>query len=322
VKRALICGISGQDGAYLAHLLLQKGYEVYGTSRNAQTTPFLNLKRFDVRDRVGIESMTLSEFRSVLQVLTKIQPDEVYNFAGHSSIEESLEQPLETFEILGLGVLNLLEAIRYIGKPIRFFNAGSSQCFGDTRGEAADENTPFRPRSPYAAAKAAAFWAVVNYRERYGLYACSGILFNHESPLRPQWFVTKKVVNAACRIASGSREKLNLGNLAIQRDWGWAPEYVEVMWSMLQQPRADDYVVATGESHRLEEFVASAFEEAGLQWRDHVVEDASLLRPIDLEISRANPAKAAAELGWRARNKMRDVVRQMVQAQRKEDAAP
>jgi GDPmannose 4,6-dehydratase len=235
MKTALICGISGQDGAYLAQLLLSKGYNVCGTSRDAQVSSFSNLVKLGIRDRVKLESVALNDFRSVLQVLTKIQPDEVYNLAGQTSVSLSFEQPVETLESIATGTLNLLESMRFFNKPIKFYNAGSSECFGDTNGEAATESTPFRPRSPYAVAKAAAFWEVANYREAYNLFACSGILFNHESPLRPERFVTQKIVSTACRIAAGSSEKLLLGNIEIERDWGWAPEYVEAMYLMLQQ---------------------------------------------------------------------------------------
>ena len=315
-KRALICGISGQDGAYLARLLLAKGYDVFGTSRDVQMSSFQNLTRLNIRERVRFESMAITDFRSVLQVLMKTQPDEVYNLAGQSSVALSFQQPVETLESVSVGTLNLLEAIRFLGRPIRFYNAGSGECFGNTQGVPATETTPFRPLSPYAVAKSAAFWEVANYREAYGLFACSGILFNHESPLRPERFVTRKIVRAACAIASGAKPKLPLGNMTIRRDWGWAPEYVVAMWLMLQLPRADDYVVATGESHSLEEFVAAVFAELGLDWRKHVVSDASLLRPADHAQGYANPAKAATQLGWRALTKMPDVVSMMLQAER------
>jgi len=310
-KRALICGISGQDGAYLAQLLLNKGYEVYGTSRDAQMSLFHNLVRLNIRNRVTAESMAPNDFRSVLQVLAKVKPDELYNLSGQSSVGLSFQQPAETLESISVGTLNILEAIRFIDLPIRFYNAGSSECFGNING-AADENTPFHPRSPYAVAKSAAFWEVANYREAYGLFACSGILFNHESPLRPERFATKKIVSAACRIAAGSQEKLSLGNTSICRDWGWAPEYVEAMWLMLQQKDPEDYVIATGESHSLEEFVAVAFDTVGLDWRAHVVSDPSLYRPTELAVGRGNPKKAQEQLGWKAQYKMHDVVRMMV----------
>jgi len=314
MKRALICGVSGQDGAYLAQLLLNKGYTVCGTSRDAQISSFQNLVRLGICSQIKLESVALNDFRSVLQVLTKIQPDEVYNLAGQSSVGLSFEQPVETLESIATGTLNLLEAIRFLGKSIKFYNAGSSECFGDTGGQAADENTPFRPRSPYGVAKAAAFWEVANYREAYNLFACSGILFNHESPLRPQRFVTQKIVSAACRIAAGSQEKLLLGNIDIERDWGWAPEYVEAMYLMLQQDEPDDYAIATGTSHKLEDFVATAFAEFQLDWREHVVVDQSLFRPTDIALGKGNPTKAYQELGWKAQYQMHDIVRMMIHA--------
>lgn len=313
---ALILGISGQDGAYLARLLLDKGYTVYGGSRDAQINSFANLVRLGIRDRVTVESVSLNDFRSVIQTLSKVAPDEVYNLASQSSVGLSFQQPVETLESIAFGTLNLLEAIRFNGKGIKLYSAGSSECFGDLPGPA-DEKTPFRPRSPYAVAKAAAFWEVANYREAYDLYACSGILFNHESPLRPERFVTRKVIAAACRIAAGSKETLRLGDLTIARDWGWAPEYVEAMWRMLQQPDPDDYVVATGETHRLEAFVAAAFSGVGRDWHDHVESDAALARPNELRVSRANPAHAQAKLGWKAKNTMPDVVRLMIEHETK-----
>lgn len=318
MKKALICGVSGQDGAYLAQLLLSKGYLVCGTSRDAQISSFRNLVRLGIRDQVKLESASLNDFRSVLQVLIKIQPDEVYNLAGQSSVGLSFEQPVETLESVSVGTLNLLEAIRFTGQPIKFYNASSSECFGDIGKKAADETTPFRPRSPYAVAKAAAFWEVANYREAYGLFACSGILFNHESPLRPERFVTQKIIAAASAIAQGSQEKLHLGNISISRDWGWAPEYVEAMYLMLQQEEPDDYVVATGETSKLEDFVAQAFACVGLDWQEHVVTDASLLRPADITIGRGDPYKAKEKLGWQAKYKMNDVVRMMVEARQAE----
>ncbi len=221
MKTALICGISGQDGAYLADLLLKNGYSVCGTSRDAQMSSFQNLSRLGIREQVKLESMSLTDFRSVLQVLTKVKPNEVYNLAAQSSVGLSFNQPVETLESIATGTLNLLEAIRFTGADIKLYNAGSSECFGNTGELAADENTPFRPRSPYAVAKSAAFWEVANYREAYGLFACSGILFNHESPLRPERFVTQKIITTACKIAQGSTEKLYLGEISVRRDWGW-----------------------------------------------------------------------------------------------------
>lgn len=314
MKKALICGISGQDGAYLAQLLLEKGYEVTGTSRDAQMSSFKNLHRLGIREQVKLTSMSLTDFRSVLQVINKTQPDEIYNLAGQSSVGLSFEQPVETLDSIATGTLNILEAIRFTGAPIKLYNAGSSECFGDTGERSADEGTPFRPRSPYAVAKAAAFWEVANYREAYGLFACSGILYNHESPLRPERFVTQKIIAAACRIAQGSKETLTLGNMSIKRDWGWAPEYVQAMYLMLQHEKPDDYVIATGESNKLEDFVAEAFACVNLNWRDHVTSDRSLYRPTDIAVGRGHPAKAREVLGWQAKYKMQDVVRMMIAA--------
>jgi GDPmannose 4,6-dehydratase len=314
-KRALICGVSGQDGAYLADLLLRKGYQVFGGSRDSHMRAFSNLDRLGIRDRVHLVSINIHDFRSVLDTLAKIQPDELYNLAGQTSVGLSFDQPVETLESISLGTLNLLEAIRFLRTPIRLYNAGSSECFGDTGGAPADESTPFHPRSPYAVAKAAAFWEVANYREAYDLYACTGILFNHESPLRPERFVTRKIVAGVRRIAEGAQKSLVLGNLAIERDWGWAPEYVEAMWLLLQQPSPEDLVIATGETHTLEEFVHAAFACAGLEARERIVSDSALLRPTDLRIGRANPARAWEKLNWRARYRMDDVVRMMVEAE-------
>lgn len=314
-KTALISGISGQDGAYLAKLLLGKGYQVFGTARDAQMATFQNLEKLGIRQQISLLSMALNDFRSVLQTLSKAQPDEVYNLAGQSSVGLSFEQPVETLESISIGTLNLLEVIRFLQKPIRLYSAGSSECFGDTGGVPADETTPFHPRSPYAVAKATAHWEVANYREAYRLFACTGILFNHESPLRPERFVTRKIIASACRIASGSCEKLQLGNISIARDWGSAPEYVDAMWRMLQQDAPDDYVIATGETNTLESFVGETFSQLGLDWQDHVATDPLLLRPSEILVSRGNPEKANRKLGWRAQQRMKDVIRIMISAE-------
>jgi len=317
VKKALICGVSGQDGAYLAQLLLSHDYLVCGTSRDAQISSFRNLVNLGIKNRIELESMTLTDFRSVLQVLAKVQPDEVYNLAGQSSVGLSFEQPVETLESIATGTLNLLEAIRFIGAPTKLYNASSSECFGDLNGRAADETAPFHPRSPYAVAKATAFWQVANYREAYNLFACSGILFNHESPLRPERFVTRKIISAASRISQGSPEKLHLGNLNIQRDWGWAPEYVEAMYRMLQQEKPDDFVIATGKSYKLEQFVSEAFAYVNLDWQSHVVMDRSFVRPTELSLSRGDAFKAHQQLKWQATYTMPDIVKMMMQAELK-----
>jgi GDPmannose 4,6-dehydratase len=233
----------------------------------------------------------------------------------------SFEQPVETLESVSVGTLNLLEVMRFLGKPIKLYNAGSSECFGDIGEVAANELTPFRPRSPYAVAKAAAYWELANYREAYNIFACTGILFNHESPLRPERFVTRKIVSAACRIANGSDEKLHLGNIDIVRDWGWSEEYVEAMWRMLQCDRADDYVIATGSSNKLEDFIKIAFEQVNLDWKQHVVLDKELSRPTDLSVSRADPEKARTSLGWQAKYRMNDVISKMMEAEIKINCA-
>jgi len=313
--RALLCGISGQDGAYLARLLLEKGYEVIGSSRDAQISSFGNLVELGIRDKVHVESMALNDFRSVLQVVSRAQPDEIYNLAGQSSVALSFEQPVETLESILSATINLMEVIRFLGRPIRLYNAGSGECFGDTLRESAFEDTPFRPRSPYAVAKAAAFWQVANYREAYGLFACTGILFNHESPLRPERFVTRKIIASACRIAAGSGERLRLGNTTIQRDWGWAPEYVDAMWRMLQQERADDFVIATGKSHALAEFADLAFQYFGLNWQNHTDIDPSIFRPTDISYGCGNAGKALNIIGWKAETDMPGVVKKMIEAQ-------
>lgn len=312
MKTALICGVSGQDGGYLARLLLQKGYRVFGTSRDAQISTFSNLDRLGIKSQVETLSMAINDFRSVLQGISRVQPDEIYNLSGQSSVGLSFEQPVETMESISLATLNILEAIRFLGRETRFYNAGSSECFGDTGGVPANESTLFSPRSPYAVAKAAAHWMVANYRDAYGLFACTGILFNHESPLRPARFVTKKICNAASRIAAGSGERLTLGNTQIVRDWGWAPEYVDAMWLMLQANSAEDYVIATGCSISLQDFVVNAFREVGLDWRDHVDSRQDLFRPSEIMVSSADPSKAEKQLGWRATHDVGYVVRQMM----------
>jgi GDPmannose 4,6-dehydratase len=315
MKTALICGVSGQDGAYLAKFLLEKGYRVIGTSRDASVSTFSNLARLSIFDRVERISMTLTDFRSALQTLSRYKPDEVYNLAGQTSVGLSFDQPVEAIESIAVGTLNLLESIRFLGSSIRLYNASSGECFGDTGEEAATEESPFRPRSPYAVAKAAAHWAAVNYRLAYGVFAANGILFNHESPLRPERFVTRKIIASAHRIKTGRQQKLWLGDLRIRRDWGWAPEYVEAMWRILQLPIADDFVIATGQSYSLEDFVAAAFRELNLDWRNYVEADNSYLRPSDISCSRGSAAKAQAQLQWRPRYGMHDVIRMMTLAE-------
>ena len=316
MKKALICGVSGQDGSYLARLLLNKGYKVWGTSRDAQVSNFTNLEVLGIRKQVEVLSMAQSDFRSVLNTLSCSEPDEVYFLSGQSSVGLSFDQPAESIESIVHGMLNLLEAVRFIGHPIRIYNASSSECFGEVvPGEQAVEQTPFRPRSPYGVAKASAHWLVANYREAYGLYCCSGILFNHESPLRPARFVTRKIIAAACRIANGSDERLSLGRLDIARDWGWSPDFVEAMWRMLQQDTPDDYVISTGRPYTLESFVAAAFTQVGLDWRSHVDIDSTLFRPSEIAYSAGNSDKALKRLGWKAGVAFPELISRLVQAE-------
>jgi len=314
MKKALIIGVSGQDGAYLARLLLEKGYEVHGTSRDHEVSSFRNLQRLGIKDQVKLTSMVTSDFRSVLTALQKAEADEIFNLAGQTSVGMSFAYPVETFDSILIGTMNLLECIRLLKHPVKFYNAGSSEVFGNTP-EPAIEQTPFHPRSPYATAKAAAHYAVTNYREAYGLFACTGILFNHESPLRPERFVTSKIVSTAMRIAGGSGERLKLGKIDIYRDWGWAPDYVDAMWRILQVETPDDFVIATGQERSLKDFVSSVFAQLSLDWRNHVTSDASLFRPSDIERSCGNAAKAEAKLGWTAHHKFSDIVRLLVDAE-------
>ena len=256
--------------------------------------------------------MDQEDFRSVLIGIKKSQPNEIYFLAGQSSVGLSFEQPAETFQSFTLGILNVLEAVKLENPGIKVYHAGSSEAFGDTQSMPADEMTPFKPRSPYALAKASATWLVDNYREAYQLFACTGILFNHESPLRPERFVTQKIIQTAKRIAAGSEEKLVLGRMDISRDWGWAPEYVEAMWLMLQQELPEDFVIATGQSHSLETFVGLSFSALGLNWQDHVEQSSDLMRPTDLEISKANPSKAFSKLVWKAEKSLEEIVHGMI----------
>jgi len=310
-KKALICGASGQDGAYLCKLLLEKGYEVFGGSRDAQNNSFESLNKLGIINNIKFVSITLNDFRSVFQTINRIEPDEIYNLAGQSSVALSFEQPVETIESIVLGTLNILEAIRFSGRAIRFYNAGSGECFGNAI-NAVDEQTPFRPRSPYGIAKATAFWQVANYREAYKLFACTGILFNHESPLRKERFVTKKIISTAYRISLGQKIRLRLGNIDIQRDWGWAPEYVEAMWLMLQQDSPDDFVIATGKTTSLKDFIKITFDTLGLNWEEYVDLDEDLIRPTDITVGLANPQKAKKFLNWEAKVGIEDIIKLML----------
>jgi GDPmannose 4,6-dehydratase len=313
-KTALITGITGQDGAYLAELLLNKGYTVVGAERRASTRNRMRLNELGITDALTFADFDLADQGNMMRVLDKVQPDEVYNLAAQSFVALSFEQPLMTGDVTGLGVARLLEAIRSVNPQIRFYQASTSEMFGKVQSTPQTEETPFYPRSPYGVAKLYGHWLTVNYRESYSMYACSGILFNHESPLRGPEFVTRKITLAAARIKKGAQKELRLGNLDAKRDWGFAKEYVEGMHLMLQQSTPDDFVLATGETHTVEEFVEAAFSAAGLQWRDHVVIDPAFVRPAEVDLLLGDPSKAKAKLGWEPRTDFRELVALMVEA--------
>jgi len=310
-KTALIAGITGQDGAYLARHLLEAGYRVVGSSRDAQSSDSSRLERLGIAQDIELISLAPNDFRSVLKALSSIEPTEIYNLAGQTSVGLSFEQPVECMESIAGGTLNFLEVLRYLNAPTRLFSAGSSECFGDTQKEAANETTAFHPRSPYAVAKSTAFWQVANYREAYGIFCCTGILANHESPLRPQRFVTQKIIDGVRRIKRGETQELRLGNLDIWRDWGWAAEYVVAMHQMLQAPIAKDYLIASGHTTSLQEFVRLAFAAAGLEADKYLISDAAFLRPSDLKFSSMDPSLIFAELGWKAQVQPSEIVQKM-----------
>lgn len=307
-KIALIFGISGQDGSLLAAHLLKLGYSIHGTSRDKELGIFANLHRLGIRHRVTLHSVDPADFGSVLGVIAHTIPDEIYNLASQSSVGLSFDQPVQTLESTIFSAHNIVDSVYRLKLNSRIYNACSSECFGNTDFPA-DESTPFGPRSPYAVGKAAAFWTVANYRDAHGLFACSGLLFNHDSPFRPQRFVTRKIVAGAADIAERKTDRLRIGNLDISRDFGWAPEYVEAMAMMLETDAPQDFVIATGQTNTLESFVREAFNYFGLDWKKHVDFDESLFRPIDLKCNSANPAKAKRILGWEAKSFMKDVVR-------------
>lgn len=310
-RTALIAGVTGQDGAYLAHHLLSQGYRVVGTSRDAQMADLSRLERLEISADVELMSLAPNDFRSVLKVVSSAQPQEIYNLAGQTSVGLSFDQPVECMESISVATLNLLEVIRYLGGGIRFFTAGSSECFGQTGIEHATEDTPLRPCSPYAVAKAAAFWQVATYREAYSMFACTGILANHESPLRPKRFVTQKIIEGVRAIKAGRASTIELGNLDIWRDWGWAPDYVQAMTLMLQADEPADYLIASGTTTSLRDFAQAAFAEADLDLADHLVSLEALKRPADLAYSAMDPSRIAAQLGWRSHRPVRDIVQKM-----------
>ena len=319
MKKALITGITGQDGSYLAELLLEKGYEVHGIIRRAST---FNTSRIDhlYKDphlngvRFFLHYGDISDSTNLIKLLYRIQPEEIYHLAAQSHVRVSFDIPEYTGDVTGLGTIRILEAIREVGLKSRFYQASSSEMYGKVAEVPQRETTPFHPRSPYAAAKVYAYWATVNYRESYGMFACNGILFNHESPRRGETFVTRKITRAVAHIKAGLQDKLFLGNLEAKRDWGYAKEYVEAMWLMLQQERPDDYVVATGETHSVEEFLEEAFAHVDLDWHNFVEIDPKYLRPAEVDLLIGDAAKARAELGWQPKTTFRDLVRLMVDA--------
>ena len=312
-KCALILGIAGQDGGYLAKHLLAQDYEVIGLSRDAEVSRFENLKKLEVKENVVLDSISASDFRSVANIFQRYQPDEVYNLAGQSSVGLSFSQPVETIDSHLQATITILEVMKFLDKPIKFYNACSSECFGDVVADfPANESSPFRPRSPYALAKAASFWAVANYREAYGLFACSGILGNHESPLRPPRFVTQKIINTAHKIVKGDADKLILGNIEVIRDWGLAEEYVGAMSLMLQQDSASDFVIATGKSCSLRYFVELVFAQFNLQVDKFVETNHALFRPTDIETCYLDPTKAKTVLGWQAQSRIEQVVEKLI----------
>jgi GDPmannose 4,6-dehydratase len=314
-KRALILGISGQDGAYLAHFLSRKGYVVHGSSRQAAPASYINLERLGLRNLVSIHSVDLGESASLRELLSKTNPDEIYHLAGQSSVGVSFARPAETFASIAGSTQLLLEELRVAKSGARVFNVASSECYGQCD-VPADESTAFRPRSPYAAARASAFFTASVYRESYGMFVATGIVANHESPLRGQQFVTRKIVQAASRAVAGETLPLSLGNIDVKRDWGWAPEFVEAFWCVLQSAEPRDYNIATGETNALSDFVREIYAAANLDWRKYVKTDNSLARPSEFEATRIDVSKIKRELGWEARYKIRDVARLLIRRER------
>jgi GDPmannose 4,6-dehydratase len=308
--RALITGITGQDGSHLADLLLEKGYDVHGMVRRASTEAFDRLSH--IRDQITLHTGDLLDQRSLGDVMRAVEPDEIYNLAAMSFVAASWNQPVLTAEFSGMGVTRMLEAMREVCPEARFYQASSSEMFGKVRQAPQNENTPFYPRSPYGVAKVYGHFITVNYRESYELFACSGILFNHEGPRRGREFVTRKVTYNAAAIKLGIHEKLNLGNLDARRDWGYAKDYVEAMWMMLQQDEPDDYVIATGKDHSVRDLVEVAFGHLGLDWEDHVELDPALLRPAEVDHLIGDYSKAREKLGWEPHTSFDELIRLMV----------
>ncbi len=330
MKKALITGITGQDGAYLSKLLIEKGYEVYGAYRRTSEVNFNRLRLVGVEDKIKFVPLELLEFTNIYTTVEKIQPEEIYNLGAQSSVPTSFEEPIFTAEVTGIGILRILEAVRAINPKIKVYQASSSEMFGKAEATPQNEQTRFHPRSPYAVSKIFAHWAAVNYRESYGLFVCSGILFNHESPLRGSEFVTRKITQSVARFKLGLQSEIRLGNLNSSRDWGYSPEYVEAMWLMLQQPEPDDYVIATGETHSVRDFAQAAFEKIGvdLQWSGQGVDerginkangatvvkvDPQFFRPADADYLVGDYSKAKKKLGWSPKTSFKELVGIMVE---------
>jgi GDPmannose 4,6-dehydratase len=319
LKKALITGITGQDGSYLAELLLDKGYEVHGIIRRAST---FNTSRIDhlYEDphingvRLFLHYGDIADSTNLIKILYRIQPEEIYHLAAQSHVRVSFDIPEYTGDVTAMGTIRILEAVRETGLKAKFYQASSSELYGKVREIPQNEMTPFHPRSPYGVAKLYAYWATVNYRESYGMFTCNGILFNHESPRRGETFVTRKITQAAARIKMGLQDKLYLGNLDAQRDWGYAKEYVAAMWLMLQQDEPDDYVIATGKTYSVLKFVTEAFSSVGLDWREFVEIDSKYCRPAEVDCLIGDPSKAKNHLGWEAKTQFKDLVRLMVDA--------
>ncbi len=312
MKKALITGITGQDGAYLAKFLLDKGYEVYGAFRRASSPNFWRLLYLGIYDRVKLTPMDIADMSSIYESVNISEPDEIYNLAAQSFVGASFEQPIFTMDMKGLGATRFLEVIRQLQPEAKFYQASTSEQFGKAKSLPLTESSPFHPMSPYAASKLYAYWITRIYREAYKIFACNGILFNHESPIRGLEFVTRKISNAVAKISLGLEEELRLGNVEAKRDWGYAPEYVKCMWLMLQKERPDDYIVATNQSHSVKEFAQKAFEIVGLNWEDYVKIDKRFLRPLDIEVLYADYSKAKREIGWKPKIGFEGLVEIMV----------
>ena len=318
MKTALIIGISGQDGSYLADFLLKKGYEVYGTSRDAEIQSFSNLKKLKIYNKCHLLSLSLNDISNIIQCLKNSNPDEIYNLSGQSSVGLSFEHPYETYTSISNATLNILEAIRIQNKDCKFYNACSSECYGNIPEPlSADEDTNFKPRSPYAVAKSSAFWTTALYREGYGIFASSGILFNHESPLRPKRFVSQKIIDAAIQISKGNKQYIEMGDIDIERDWGWAPEYVEAMYLMLQQKTPNDYVICTGETLSLRELIKEVFNQLDLDYNDHIRYKDTYKRPSEIQRSSGDNSKAQRKLNWTPKIKTKEVITKLLDAKKK-----